>query len=595
MWMLAIFVRSPHLPSPHLPPPPPHTQPRAHFFDAAAAAHAPTPTPLPPIGAMKLPLTLHPANHLAVQCLLLHAALSSDSVSAATTAYTQHEQYNTAARIARLRTRYNWEKQHGPCHIVRLSHCWKGLLHPPAAAAAAAPATRVGAPSSLVLSSSALETTQNRPLQPAKAHRALAFTAPARLVALHAPPVLLGRLPQCIHDVVSYDAAVHHASLLMKLLAPYGVHVALTGATRRGCPFSFQAEFLLCLSEAATCEVEAVHPDGASGLEASDRGGGHHATSNPSEDASGSGASSGSYAGTATTEPLTRATWGSKVRKERATMQPQRARTSIQCDSLMLRPPPCPSTSSLSPETDVSMGEDGGAGHHRQERIHGRLGRALRRRNCDRRTAFSSADAVSPQVSYRWRRALESLVRCSFVVSADKPFPPSPSHLKARKAIGLTARYDPHFPTQVPPRACTDAAVLQRLQLHRLLLRICPWHAFAARQLFLTGPADFTTHVTLRALEHGVNVNMNGAFLLEGAGAASGQSGVGSTTPASTTRVSIDDQAGSLPPVHHEAQPQRRRELVEQLILQEEELVALAGLPHVDPMLRGLYCQQQHP
>ncbi|AYU75553.1 hypothetical protein LdCL_010009200 [Leishmania donovani] len=567
---------------------------------------------------MKLPLTLHPANHLAVQCLLLHAALSSDSVGGFTMDYAQHEQYNTAASIARLRTRYNWEGQHGRLHTVRLSPCWQGLLRPPAAAAAASvtsssaaqsttvaattgvPASCVDAPSWLVPPSSALETTQQ---QTADANRALAFAAPARLIALYAPPVLLRGLQRRIHDMVSYDAAVHHASLLMQLLAPYGIHVALTGATRRGCPFSLQAEYLLCLTEAATCEVEAVHPDDAGRVEESDRGAVEHVINDHGDDASGSGASAVSTAATAVTDPPTREARRSKVRAERATKQQRRARAAIQRDALMLRPPSLPSASSLAAAASVSREEDGGAsavagggaGHRHQACIRGRLGGSLRRRDCDRRSAFSSADDVSPQVSYRVRRALESLVRCGYIVSAAQPFPPSQSRLEARKAMYLTARYDPHLPTQVPPRACTDPAVLRRLQLHRLVLRLCPWHAFAARQLFLTGPEDFTTHVTLQALGHGVDVNMNGAFILGKACAASGEGGVGNTTSAIAAKAASEAQGGSLPPVHHKGQTRRRCDLVEQLILQDEEdLVSLAGLPRVDPMLRGLYCQKNH-
>ncbi|CBZ23025.1 conserved hypothetical protein [Leishmania mexicana MHOM/GT/2001/U1103] len=552
---------------------------------------------------MKLPLTLHPANHLAVQCLLLHAALSSDSVSGFTMDYAQHEQYNMAASIARLRTRYNWEGRFGPRHIVRLSHCWEGLLRPPAATAATsvtgrsvaqsttvaattgAPVNRVDAPSS------ALETTQQQ--QPADGDRALAFTAPARLIALYAPPVLLRGLQRRIHDMVSYDAAVHHASLLLQLLAPYGVHVALTGATRRGCPFSLQAEYLLCLTEAETREVEAVHPDGAGGVEESDRGAAEHAVIDDGDGASGSGASAVSTAATAVTGPPMREAPCSTVR---AAKQQRRVRAVMQRDALMLRPPSLPSAASRAAAAGVPREEaGGGTGHHRQEGIRGRLRGSLRRRHCDRHRAFSSVDDVSPQVSYRVQRALASLVRCGYIVSAAQPFPPSQSCLEARTAIRLTARYDPHLPTQVPPRACTDPAVLRRLQLHQLVLHLCPWHALAARQLFLTGPADYTTHVTLQALDHGVNVNMNGVFVFGEACAASGDGGVGSTTPVIAATAASEAHPGSLATAHHEGQPQRRSDLVEQLILQDEEdLVSLAGLPRVDPMLRGLYCQQNH-
>lgn len=558
---------------------------------------------------MKLPLTLHPANHLAVQCLLLHAALSSDSVSGFTMDDAQHEQYNTAASIARLRTRYHWEGQHGRRHMVRLSHCWQGLLRPPAVAAAASvtgssaaqsttvaaptgvPVSCGGAPSSPVPPSSVLETRQQ---QPADDNRALAFAAPARLIALYAPPVLLRGLHRRLHDMVSYDAAVHHASLLRQLLAPYGIHVAVTGATRRGCPFSLQAEYLLCLTEAATFEVEAVHPGDAGGLAESDRGAVEDAINDHGDDASGSRASAVSTAAIAVTDPRTREARCSKMRAKRA---------AIQRDALMLRPPSLPSASSLAAAASVSREEDGaasavaggGTGHRDQARIRVCLGGSLRRRYCDRRSAFSSADVVSPQVSYRVRRALESLVRCGYIVSAAQPFPPSQSHLEARKVMYLTARYDPHLPAQVPPRACTDPAVLRRLQLHRLVLRLCPWHAFAARQLLLTGPADFTTHVMLQALDHGIDVNMNGAFMCGEACAASGDGGVGNTTPAIAATAASEAHGGSLPPVHHKGQTRRRCDLVEQLILQDEEdLVSLAGLPRIDPMLRGLYCQQNH-
>ncbi|KAI5686253.1 hypothetical protein MNV84_00163 [Leishmania braziliensis] len=575
---------------------------------------------------MKLPLTLHPANHLAVQCLLLHAAFSSDSVNGVTGDCARQTQYDMAASIARLHTRYDWEGQYGPRHIVRLSHCWRGVLHPPAAAATghvdgsrAVQSTavaltkgpsvyRVGASLSLVPPSSELNTARRQQQQQQQqqrlqvdAYRALAFTSPARLVALYAPPVLLCPLQRRAHDTVSYDAAVHHASLLTKLLAPYGVHVALTGATRRGCPFAFQAEYLLCLTEAATCEVEAVDPDGAGGVEKDD-GADEHAMNNHGYSTSVIGASAVSTTVTTATDRPTREARCSEAWAERETKQQRRARPTILRDALMLRPQTLPSASSPAAADNVAEAEDGGAtvvagggsGDHRQQHIHRRLGKQFRGRYCSRRAAFSSTDCVSPQVSYRVRRALEGLVRCGYVVSAAKSFPPSQLQLERRQPIYLTARYDPRLPMQVPPPACTDPAVLSRLQLHQLVLHVCPWSAFAVRQLFLTGPAAFTTHVTLQALTHGVDMNMAGVFLFGETGATSSDGGVSYTTPAHATAAS-EAHDDVLPPLHHEEQPRPCGDLVEQLILQDEaEVLSLAGLPHVDPMLRGLYCQRNH-
>ncbi|KAG5487392.1 hypothetical protein CUR178_08478 [Leishmania enriettii] len=570
---------------------------------------------------MRLPLSLHPANHLGVQCLLLHAALSSDSVNGVAGSYSQQKQYNTAASIARLRTRYNWEGRYGPCDVVRLSHCWRGVLWPPSAGvaafatssngdqstgvelAAAGPIDRVGAPSSLAPPSPVLNTTQT---QQADAYRTLAFTAPARLVALYAPPVLLRALRKSNHDIVSYDAAVHHAALLTKLLAPYGVHVALTGATRRGYPFAFQAEYLLCLTEAAECEVEALAPDSAGGVVKDGRGEAEHLQNNFGRSASASGASVANTAGTATTALLAPAARCFKMRAKRAKRQRRCVGSTIMRDGLMLDPQTSPAASLPAAASIATGADDGGAAaassggtrHHHQQLFRGRLGVSIRRRYCSRCEAFSSADSVSPPVWYRIRRALESLIRCGYIVSAAESFPPSKSKLEARRAVCLTARYDPHRPTQVPPPACTDPAILCRLQLHRLVLRFCAWHAFAARQLFLTGPAAFTTHVTLQALERGLDLNTNGVFTLARTDVMCRDSGGSDTTPDTAAPVGkVHDhtfrpeyQAKQMLP-----QEQGRCDLVEQLILpDEEDVVSLAGLPHVDPMLRGLYCQRNH-
>ncbi|KAG5512537.1 hypothetical protein GH5_08505 [Leishmania sp. Ghana 2012 LV757] len=566
---------------------------------------------------MRLPLTLHPANHLGVQCLLLHAALSSDSVNGVAGSYSQQKQYNTAASIARLRTRYNWEGRYGPCGVVRLSHCWRGVLWPPSAAVAAfatgsnaaqstgvelaavGPIDRVGAPSSLVPPSPVLNTTQT---QQADVYRTLAFTAPARLIALYAPPVLLRALRKSIHDIVSYDAAVHHAALLTKLLAPYGVHVALTGATRRGCPFAFQAEFLLCLTEAAECEVEALAPDGAGGVVKDGRGEAEHLQNNFDSSSSASGASVANTAGTATTALLAPAARCFKTRAKRAKRQRRCVGSAIMRDGLMLDPQtslPAAALNATGPDDGgAAAASSGGTRHHHQQRVRGSLGASMRRRYCSRCEAFSSADSVSPPVWYRIRRALENLIRCGYVVSAAESFPPSKSKLEARRAICLTARYDPHRPTQVPPPACTDPAILCRLQLHRLVLRFCAWHAFAARQLFLTGPAAFTTHATLQALEGGLDLNMNGVFTLARTDMTSRDSGGSDTTPdtaAAVGKVHDDPSRPEYQAKQMQPQEQGRCDLVEQLILpDEEDVVSLAGLPHVDPMLRGLYCQRNH-
>ncbi|KAG5488114.1 hypothetical protein LSCM1_08179 [Leishmania martiniquensis] len=563
---------------------------------------------------MKLPLTLHPANHLGAQCLLLHAALSSDSVNGVAGDANQHKQFETAASIARLRTRYDWEGQRHPRNIAQLSHCWQGWLQPPSVTAvasvtgssgsqytgvepaAAAPMDRAGAPPSLAPPLPVLSATQQ---QRAGAYRALAFAAPARLVALHAPRVLLRTLPKKTHDIVSYDAAVHHAALLTELLAPYGVHVALTGATRRGCPFALQAEYLLCLTEAATCEVEAVNPDGAGGVVKKEREEAKHFQKDSGSSASCVISSTADTEGTATNDLPTCAAQRSK-KAGGAQMQQRCAGSRIRRDGLMLGPQALSSGSLPTSAAPVaSAGAGCGTGHDRQQRVRGLLKESLRRRYCDRREAFSSTDYVSPPVWYRWRRALAGLARCGYVVSAAESFPPSRWWLQTRRAIGLTARYDPHCPTQVPPPACTDAAILCRLQLHRLVLRFCAWHAFAVRQLFLTGPDVFTTHVTMEALERGVDLNMNGAFTFMEKNTTRLDGGVSDVTPPAAAAASaVSDAHGHLfRPEGQEGQQQQHRccGLAEQLIPRDEEdVVSLAGLPHVDPMLRGLYCQRNH-
>ncbi|KAK7194848.1 hypothetical protein NESM_000405700 [Novymonas esmeraldas] len=449
---------------------------------------------------MRLPLTLHPANHVLAQCLLLRMALCSDRLDISDKQNNaRHKLYKQVRHIADLPVPCSWEVRRQPLH---------GLEQLTLRSA--------GDVARMLKTTPHNNNNNNHHHDDDGVADTAALPLPARLIALYAPPVLLRRLPARVHDDVCHDAAVHHATLLARLLAPFGVAVSPTGATRRGSPVATRAEYLVHLTEEATAEVEALGGDA------------HRSTIE-------------SAAAAAVSQ-----------RRRRTT-------STLKRDGLMIPHARDATSAPLPPPPPSAGGEDGVGGVVRP-----------RQRCCTVDTALASTDVVSGPVSYRLRRALASLMRCGYAVSSTCSFPPTRSQLRERRAICLSVRYDPHLPTHVPPLMCTDARVLRRLQLHRVTLHVCPWYAVAARQLLLTGPVPFAAHVTLQALQRGVDVNMNGIF----------ESG--------TTRCPAAGSGGGGDVVVH------------QLLLRggeeegDNELLELAGLPRVDPLLRSLYCQLHH-
>lgn len=409
----------------------------------------------------------------------------------------------------------------------------------------------------------------------------MAFTLPARLVALYAPRTLLPPIAHYpYHDDVTYDAAVHHAALLTQLLSPYGFKVAMTGSMRRGCPVAPHAEYLLSLTEEATNAVEAVQE-----LKSSD-------TTSVEEQTSVSDQSDGLVDAAHLTSPA------SPPRS--SAMSRHRVTGSLHRDAFTI-----PITTSTVSEMNAH-GADCGRNHlHISAPRSSSLTQlsqndheARQRRSCSRVHAFAASDVVTPQVAYRTQRAMDALTQHGYVVAGRLPLL-SPTFLSSRQPLHLSVRYDTRCPSQVPPRECVDPAVLHRLQLHRLALRFCPWHAQPTRLLFLTGPPAFTAHLTLQALARGIDLNLNGAFASVAMQRVS-ESEQEVTSPAATVVAPAAGDAAKVSMQVGEEESRSStestsmvdRENVEQVLISEEaDLFALAGLPVVDPLLRKAYCQ----
>lgn len=656
---------------------------------------------------MRLPLTLHPANHLPAQCLLLHAALHADDPPSSHTAG-KKACYRIIEELARCPTAYTaWGPRHSflPPQMAALAR-WAQthaqystagaarLSAPPEELAPTSPASpRSGAsiPCYTCASAAAAAATPAT----GATHDALSRLPPPALIARYGPRVLVRELQQRHTDPVPYDAAVHHAALLAAMLQPYGLQVATTGITRRGAPLALHAELLLCLSKAATRAVQAAHPDNsdlcdiaeaaeddaenASAVDESVKTALQAHGSVRSEDAVCE--ARGGQMPTSPTPPRSPLALSTMT-----TTAPRRSHAFLQ-DDLMIRPartappqepvrgaaPGAPSSTrdadtarAPTPHTSASCASSTPPPPSASARLKESLPRQLQHR-CD---AFSSHDtALTAPVCFRIRRAMAELVRAGFVVGAvNKAFPPSQVKLRNRRVFSVVVRYDPHRPTQVPQPHCTDAATLARLQLHVLRLRFCPCDAFHARQLFCTGPAAFTAHVTLQALARGVDVNVNGVFSAKapagtdvashgggGDGDHDGKKGLAgavempSSTQCGSSRsttaaqpqfglptgpsaahapsvMSLQPAAAAAdetamdcygaavtsatsrsppppppPPTSPAAAtPTRKseaadRSLVEQLMVEsEDDIMTLAGIPHVDAALRGLYCQKNN-
>jgi hypothetical protein len=619
---------------------------------------------------MKIPAALHPANHFHVQCLLLHAGLCADGGLAPQ--HGRREVYHLARALALSRValedgllespqrrpstqqlpadpplQQQQRRPHStPVKPVKPMSVWQWCAAEQLVRGMSDHLQTMPPPAPNI---AAHEGGAGSPLTTAAAVRALAFMTPRRLVPLYAPRTLLPPIPLFpYHSHVTYDAAVHHVSLLSNLLQPYGFTVSLTGGVRRGSPAAPHADVLLSLTEEATREVEAVLEMRATDTkslsqhdtEVESDGGGECGE----EKERGTGSvvvEGGDRKSTATTLPLSQ-----QIRsKRRAGPRPpcdavapaRKAATFFHRDSLTV--PMATITSSSSSSSSpyacrVSSAAAAGApplpcGSHLVSQhistdlcqddvctfsAQGRKGsgRRRRRQQCRRENAFAASDVVSPQVAHRTQRAVQHLIRQGYIVAGHIPSL-SPFFLSQRQPLCVSVRYDTCCPALVPPVECTDPVVLARLELHQLRLHFCPWQARPTRQLFITGPPAFAAHVALRALAHGVDLNMNGTFECiavqppthsscdnEGATApaAPAASGGNATSRGMRAAATASDSALAAAAAARtdshvaETASQLRRDFVYQHILDDEsDIFALAGMPVIDPLLRGAYCQ----
>ncbi|KPI87824.1 hypothetical protein ABL78_3051 [Leptomonas seymouri] len=589
---------------------------------------------------MKIPAALHPANHPHVQCLLLQAGLCADGGLSSLRG--RREMYKLARTLAlsrvalggcvleprsqpqpyaphgdhRKQQRQNARsdkkkvgslsgiQQRAAAQLLRgLSDCFPPL---PTPHTSACHPTGRSASTSLLRSTRA-QTPQTPVLSSLVAD--MAFTQPSRLVPLYAPRVLLPPIPQHPHhDDMTYDAAVHHAGLLAKLLSPYGFEVELTGSMRRGCPLGTHADYILSLSEQATREAESVHAmgatdntgaspqeeEGAEGLQGSGDGAARGDQESQTELAQPSGDST--FTPPSSSPTVTRRATAASCK---VTGGLQRDAFTIPIAASMSHSSTAASTTGTCPYfdaggIDIRRGSDGWS----------RAGAGTRRKRwCSRVKAFSASDAVSPQVAHLTQRAIQCLVQCGYVVAGQIPLL-SPACLSCRQPIAVSVRYDTCHPAQVPPIKCADPRVLARLELHRLNLFFCPWQAHAVRNFFLTGPPAFTAHVTLQALSRGVDLNMNGAFECV-AVQRSASPHHDDSTAALDDADEVVEPAGTAAEAAVENRSADRRttkpkprlhqeEVVQVLLCNEESIFEVAGLPVVDPLLRAVYGQLRH-
>ncbi|CCW64198.1 unnamed protein product [Phytomonas sp. EM1] len=348
--------------------------------------------------------------------------------------------------------------------------------------------------------------------------------APAYDVALYGPHAPLPNLPNYLHDDVSYDEACHHAALLRKLLEPYGFVVQLSGATRRGAPVGRLAEFSLSLTQTAIREIEALQVAGP------------EAVKDPPID----------------TKPLSNG-YEQRVKHDSfafpsAILQRIAGAHGDGDDSLLLDP------------------------------VAKELLRQLPFQWCSRSEAVSHTDFVPYAVKFRYTRALEGLFRSGYIAAGRIP-KGDQWHEKRQSTKIFTLRYDPHNPMGPPPFHIRDSAVRARMKLHQAKLDFMPWHALHVRRFFRTGPAAFTAYVALRALQRGLELNLNGIFLCCASRDKKldnnrNDPNASDATAHSSSTFSMD----------------RKRLLVQS----EKDIFQLVGLPYTDPFARGIFCQKNN-
>lgn len=342
----------------------------------------------------------------------------------------------------------------------------------------------------------------------------LPVMAPGRFVALYGPHALLPQLPAYLHDSITYEEASHHLVLLRRLLSPLGFRVSFDAVTRRGCPVGPEARFLVALTREATEEIDAARESEAV---------------NTVEGA----------------QPTT----------------PQGARKTIGAAG--------------QPAPEASRHADRFAAASQvasPETLRG-----LKTLPCTHADVVAVADALSIGVVHRHRRALQALHNSGYLPA--HPSIPAPEQARGetaatavrgrqrRQGLKCSARFDPASPATPPLFHIVDPAQLRRMRLHRIVLDLVPANVFLVRRFFHTGPAAFTAYVTLRALERGFELNMNGLF-----------SRTARTTTDPERRV-VDSSAVADVQYHR-------------ILLQSEmELFALLGMPYVDPIGRGVFCQ----
>ncbi|CCW71307.1 unnamed protein product [Phytomonas sp. Hart1] len=348
------------------------------------------------------------------------------------------------------------------------------------------------------------------------------LAAPAYHVALYGPYAPLPSLPNYLHDDVSYDEACHHAALIQRLLEPYGLVVQLNGATRRGAPIGRVAEFSLSLTEAAAREIELQQID----------------TQEDEEHTS--------------TQMSPRSNDGEERVKHNSFILPSEPSPRIA---------PVGGNSGDSPLLD----------HAAQELL-----RQLPFLWCSSSEAASSTDVVPSRVKFRYTRAIQELFRSGYVAAGRMPTEQH-WHEKRRCTKIFSVRFDPFHPTEIPPLHVRDPAMRERMKLHQVELDIMPWDAMHVRRFFRTGPAAFTTHVTLSALKRGLELNLNGLFLYY--------------SPRESERESNqhDPKDFDTSPTLNSISSMNRKRL---LIQSERDIFQLVGLPYIDPFTRAIYCQK---
>lgn len=178
------------------------------------------------------------------------------------------------------------------------------------------------------------------------------------------------------------------------------------------------------------------------------------------------------------------------------------------------------------------------------------------------RVAFAPVDEVPSGVLHRYHRALQTLENSGYLTAGAAL--PNAAAVASRVPHVCSLRLDPQRPDTPPPFHTSNPEVLRRLRLHHARLRFCPWQCFHVRRFFLTGPPAFTSHVTLKGLEQGMELNMNGIMSRVPSGNSAGHG------------------AGGLDP-----------QCVRHLPQSEQEVFALCHMPYIDPINRGIFCEER--